>query len=88
MPGLPEISVGLVAVSSAFGGAIVISQLRDILGVLGSVLVGPFVPVQNVKTAFDEATGRLADPRLDAMLVMALQQVARVREALSAVPQR
>src|SRR5579885_141734 len=54
--------VGLVSVSSAMGGAIVLSQLRDIVGVLGAALIGPFVSVRNVKTAFDER-GRLADDR-------------------------
>lgn len=88
--GAPQFSgkpVGLVAVSSAMGGAVVLSQLRDILGVLGAALIGPFVPVRNVKTAFDES-GRLADEKFEAYLLGALRNVARAREALAAVPQR
>lgn len=76
--------VGLVAVSSASGGAIVLSHLRDVIGVLGAVLVGPFVPVRNVKTAFDEETGRLVDERLETFLVSALRQLLAVRATLTA----
>ena len=79
--------VGLVAVSSAGGGAIVLSHLRDIVGVLGAVLVGPFVPVRNVRTAFDESTGRLADERFDAYLRGALTQFVSVHGALTRVAQ-
>ncbi|HZQ36931.1 MAG TPA: NADPH-dependent FMN reductase [Dehalococcoidia bacterium] len=79
--------VGLVSVSSAMGGAIVLSQLRDIIGVLGAALIGPFVPVRNVKAAFDES-GRLADERFEAYLLGALRNLVRAREALAAVPQR
>jgi NAD(P)H-dependent FMN reductase len=79
--------VGLVSVSSAMGGATALSQLRDILGVLGATLVGPFVPVRNIKVAFDEATGRLADPRLDEYLLGALRRVAAMRGALETLAQ-
>jgi hypothetical protein len=72
-----------VAVSSASGGSTVLSHLRDVVGVLGAVLVGPFIPVRNVQTAFDEEMGRLADPRIDALLVRSLGQLANVRSALA-----
>ena len=88
--GAPHFSgkpVGLIAVSSALGGSIVLSQLRDILGVLGAALIGPFVPVRNVKTAFGES-GRLADERFEAYLLGALRNLARAREALAPVLQR
>jgi azobenzene reductase len=78
--------VGIVAVSSGGGGATAISHLRDVVGVLGAVLVGPFVPVRNIKTAFDEQTGRLADERLDALLGNALRQLVSVRASLAARP--
>ncbi len=77
--------VGLVGVSSAMGGATVMSHLRDVLGVLGAVLVGPFIPIRNVKTAFNPDTGRLADERLDAYLLVALQRLVRAREAFAKV---
>ena len=76
--------VGLVAVSSASGGANVLSHLRDVLSVLGAILVGPFVPVRNVKTAFDEQSGRLADERLDASLDNALRRVLSLQAILAA----
>ena len=75
--------VGIVGVSSAVGGATVMSHLRDVVGVLGAVLVGPFVPIRNVKTAFDPATGRLADERLDSYLLIALRQLVRARAAFA-----
>jgi hypothetical protein len=54
----------------------------------GASLVGPFVPVRNVKAAFDEASGRLADEKLEAYLLLALRNLVRLREAIAAVPQR
>lgn len=88
--GAPQFSgkpVGLISVSSALGGSIVLSQLRDIIGVLGAALIGPFVPVRNVKTAFDDS-GRPVDEKFEAYLLGALRNLARAREALAAVPQR
>jgi len=75
---------GLVAVSSASGGANVLSHLRDVLSVLGAILVGPFVPVRNIKTAFDEQSGRLADERLEASLDNALRRVLSLQAILVA----
>ncbi|MHB8574541.1 MAG: NADPH-dependent FMN reductase [Dehalococcoidia bacterium] len=75
--------VGLIGVSSAFGGATVISHLRDVTGVLGAVLVGPFVSIRTVKTAFDPDTGRLADERVETSLLTALKQLVRAREAFA-----
>jgi azobenzene reductase len=88
--GAPQFSgkpVGLISVSSALGGSIVLSQLRDIIGVLGAALIGPFVPVRNVTNAFDESS-RLVDEKFEAYLLGALRNLARAREALAAVPQR
>jgi len=76
----------LVGVSSALGGSGVMSHLRDIVGVLGAVLVGPFVPVRNIKTAFNEESGRLADERLDAFFLTALKQLVAVRAMMASRP--
>jgi len=76
--------VGLVSVSSALGGPTVLSHLRDTLGVLGAVLVGPFIPVRQVKTAFDEIPGSLSDPRQEAQLVRALATIVRIRSSTAA----
>lgn len=75
--------VGLVSVSSATGGAIVNSHMRDVVGVLGAMLVGPFVPIRNVQTAFDPRSGRLADERIDAFLLRAQTQLVRARMAFA-----
>ncbi len=75
--------VGIIAVSSGGGGATAISHLRDIVGVLGALLVGPFVPVRNIKTAFDEGSGRLADERLEVLFLTALRQLVMVRASVA-----
>lgn len=87
--GAPQFSgkpVGLIGVSSALGGSGVMSHMRDIIGVLGAVLVGPFVPVRNVKTAFNEETGRLADERMETFLLSALRQLVAVRTLMANRP--
>jgi NAD(P)H-dependent FMN reductase len=70
----------IITVSSASGGPNVASSLRDVLGVLGATLVAPFVYVRNIKTAWDEETGRLAEERIDAAIDMALRKLLQVRE--------
>jgi len=73
--------VAIVTVSSASGGPNVASSLRDVLGVLGATFVAPFVYVRNIKTAWDEETGRLADDRVDTAIDLALRRLLQVREA-------
>ena len=76
--------VGIVGVSSGNGAAIAVSSLRDILGVLGAAFVGPAPYVRNVKAAWDDATGGLADERLGAAVALMLRRLVELRDALAA----
>lgn len=70
--------VAIVGVSSGMGGALAVSSLRDIVGVLGASFAAPFPYVRNVKAAWNEETGELLEARIATSIDLLARELARM----------